>query len=175
MKLNIGSRDFEGIYRNDDWLNIDIHPLDKAKRNFQVMDVFHMPLEWADKYEEVHAIHVLEHVNRNLRQQFVEACYRVTMPGGYCFIEVPDFRETVRLLNLAFEQRDYRAQHIWTTSIFGKQRSPGDQHCWGYTSSSLHDLFERAGFKSVEVTTDSSRMISSHHKQEPVILAIGVK
>jgi len=142
------------------------------------MDVFVMPPVWKDTFEVVHAVHVLEHINRNRRQEFVQALHGVTAPNGVVYIEVPDFKETVRLLHEAYQSGNKEAQHIWTTSVYGKQRSPGDQHCWGYTVETLSNLFFNAGFRFVlawQSIKNPEEMISSHHKQEPVLLVKGIK
>lgn len=178
-KLNVGSRD---EIKSEPWLNIDMENC-SDKPNFMQMDLFNMPQEWNNQFEEVHAVHVLEHVNRNNRQLFLEEMYRVTKTGGSCFIEVPDFRETIRLLHEAYEKGDLQAQHIWTTSIYGKQRGPGDQHCWGYTNASLTDLFHKAGFDVTVWNTgwqgnwkfNVLQPISPHHRSEPVLLVKGTK
>lgn len=181
-KLNVGSRD---EIKPEPWLNIDLEPL-KPRSNYIQMDVFAMPKEWDNQFEEVIAVHVLEHINRNLRQDFVNALYRVTKPGGVICIEVPDFLEVCRKLVKAFETGDKEAEHRWTTSIYGKQRSPGDQHCWGFNLWTLTGLCQNAGFITKDVIPSSvfdipgckyspKDLISSHYKQEPILLYKGFK
>jgi predicted SAM-dependent methyltransferase len=181
-KLNVGSRDV--IKPADEgWLNIDIMPLPRPRENFEVQDALHLPETWANQFEEIHAVHVLEHINRNFRQDFVTEMFRITAPGGACYIEVPDFKETVRLLHEAYLREDLKMQHIWTTSIYGKQRSPGDQHCWGFTHATLTELFHQAGFTVTVWNTgyertwrnDLLKPISTHYKQEPCLLVKGIK
>lgn len=182
-KLNVGSRDV--IKPADEgWLNIDLEPLPKPRDNFIVADALHLPDEWAGQFQEIHAVHVLEHINRNYRQDFLREMYRVTAPGGSCYIEVPNFKETIALLHAAFVNGDAHQQHIWTTSIYGKQRSPGDQHCWGYTNGTLGDLFVEAGFnvfawdsfyKHPEGWNKFLAPISTHYRAEPVLLGKGMK
>lgn len=173
-KLNVGSRD----ELKDGWLNIDIEPLSKPRPNFMQMDVFAMPLVWRDTFEAVQSVHAMEHINRNLRLDFLKAIYQVTAAKGMVYVEVPDFQETIRLLNEAYVKGNKEKQHIWTTSIYGKQRSPGDQHCWGYTVETLSALFFDAGFRFVQAHRSINgidQMISTHHKQEPCLLVRGIK
>jgi len=183
-RLNIGDKDFSGIYTEEEWLTIDVSPRGKSSHldKFMVMSVLEMPSDWTDRYKEIHMIHCLEHINRNERQRVVKELHRVLAPGGTAYVEVPDFRQTVHLLNKAFEQDDAKSAHIWTTSIYGKQRFPGDQHCWGFTRHTLEELFVEAGFKSYQIGSAGPdyaigevNMISSHYKQEPVLLVRGVK
>lgn len=177
-KLNVGSRDVIKP-SSEGWLNIDIDPLGKGS-NFLQMDVFDMPADWAEQFEEIQAIHVLEHINRNRRLDFVKALYRVTKVGGMCYIEVPNFQETIRLLHEAYtaSPRDHAEVHKWTTSIYGKQRSPGDQHCWGFDLWTLAELGQDAGFVpgnwakayKDDKTGDRQPLLSEHYKQEPILL-----
>ncbi|SRR5258706_2908133 len=180
-KLNVGSRD---EIKPEPWMNIDLEYL-KPRPNYIQMDVFDMPTTWNNQFEEIHAVHVLEHINRNRRQEFVNALFRVTKPGGICYIEVPDFLTICRRLVNAFETGDREAEHRWTTSIYGKQRSPGDQHCWGFNFWTLAELGQQAGFIDTDVAVSNifspvyrysaKDMISSHYKQEPILLFRGRK
>lgn len=179
-KLNVGSRD---ELKPEPWLNIDLEP-GKIRPNYIQMDVFDMPDDWKGQFEEIQAVHVLEHINRNRRQEFVERMFWACRPGGHVQIEVPNFPAIIARLAHAYATDDQKAQHIWTTSIYGKQRSPGDQHCWGFDQSTLCALFRTAGFYQIDFCTNSAEapqiqnklpMISSHWKQEPILLVRGTK
>jgi len=51
-------------------------------------------------------------------------------------------------------------------------RSTGDQHFWGFTSRTLKELLETEGFDvTIFKNKDFDHMISSHYKQEPILLA----
>ncbi len=184
MKLNVGDKDFDGIYNGKEWTTIDIAARENPKHqeNFQLMSVLEMPESWTNRFEEIHMIHCLEHINRNFRQQIIKELHRVLVPGGVALVEVPDFQGTVHLLNSAFETKDERSIHKWTTSVYGKQRFPGDQHCWGYTMKTLPALFIEAGFSQINYglagpgyRSGKVEMISHHYYQEPVLLVRGVK
>lgn len=174
-KLNIGSSNPTGEYKTEEWTNIDYGDA-SFSGNVIKMDACNMPEDWKDRFDEIRAIHVLEHINRNNRFRFVEECRRVLSPRGVLYIEVPDFEQVVRGLIRAFDEKDEREEHRLTTSIFGKQRYTGDQHCWGFTKRTLNDLIYEGGF-NVEIFTGKQfdRMISSHFKQEPVLLAKATK
>jgi predicted SAM-dependent methyltransferase len=169
--LNIGSGAPKGLYKEEHWINIDVHHI----KGVIQMSAFDMPNSWTDRFREVRAIHCLEHVNRNQRLEFVQHCLRVTEPGCFCFIEVPNFKRTIMQLMNAFESGDKDLEHRMTTSIFGKQRYDGDQHCWGFTWDTLYDLCMEAGAEEVEIfrgcMTDHACMISDHYRQEDVLLA----
>lgn len=171
LKLNIGSGKPRGEYRSDEWINIDVHQISGVMQ----LDVFEMPHAWTDLYDEVRAVHCLEHVNRNRRQEFVDACFRVTKPGGVCYIEVPNFQAVIADLHLAFENDDRDLEHRMTTGIFGKQRYDGDQHCWGFTSRTLFELCDYPGWDVMIRNNDqhgnADGMISTHYRQEPILLA----
>ncbi len=180
MKLNVGDKDFKGIYAEPEWLNIDIEQ-GRSRSNFIKMSVLEMPEDWNEKFETIHMIHCLEHINRNFRQQVIKELYRVLQPGGVAFVEVPNFEAIVKILARAFAQEDTRTIHLMTTSIYGKQRWPGDGHRWGYTHDSLATLFHEAGFSEIKIYLGSpdgngnGAMISQHYKQEPVLLVKGTK
>jgi len=172
-KLNIGSSKPKGEFREGDWLSIDVC------KQFGVLQMDGTALGFRDNiFETINAVHVLEHVNRNLREQFIYECHRVLKPGGVCYIEVPDFQEITRMYVQAISDQDETSAHKWLTSIYGKQRYTGDAHNWGYTKTSLAGLFAKVGFSESKVYRSREsldHMISSHYKQEPVLLAIGTK
>jgi hypothetical protein len=68
-----------------------------------------------------------------------------------------------------------------TTSVFGKQRYPGDQHCWGFTSRTLQALAKQAGFdilSMVQIGPSNAPIqdpLSEHYAQEDVLVATLLK
>lgn len=170
-KLNIGSSHPNGIYKKEEWVNIDYGSQEFGGGVLKV-DATDMPEGWKSKFDEIHAVHVLEHINRNLRFKFVQECHRVLRAKGTLFIEVPDFEQTIRLLIKAINEKDERMEHKMTTSVFGKQRYTGDQHCWSFTQRTLTELLEGEGFEvTIFKNKDFDQMISSHFKQENILLA----
>ena len=171
-KLNIGSSNPTGKYRDPEWTNIDCGGTDFGEGVLKI-DATAMPTEWKDHFDEIHAVHVMEHINRNQRFLFVQECRRVLSPKGVLYLEVPDFEQVIRTLVKAMNEKDERMEHQMTTSVFGKQRYTGDQHCWGFTRITLPQLLHENGFEKVEIYTnrDLDNMISHHYKQEPILLA----
>jgi len=174
MKLNVGSGHPKGIYATKEWVNIDDAP-EGTINGVTKMSVLDMPNDWTDKFETIHCIHMLEHINRNFRQEVLNQIYRVISPGGKLYLEVPDFKRIVALLHDAYIRNEMREVHIWKTSIYGKQRYNGDSHHWGFDAPHLMDLAMLAGFTTIETTSDPKQMVSSHWKHEPVILLIATK
>jgi predicted SAM-dependent methyltransferase len=173
MKLNIGSSHPKGKYRHEPWINIDVAADEVGMSNVLKVDALEMSKKWQNEFDEIHAVHVLEHINRNYRAKFVSECYRVLKPGGVLYIEVPDFEQVVRALVDAWDFQEPTLAHNMTTSIFGKQRYIGDQHCWGFTENTLSILIHEAfGHKpTIHKNMDVEQMISGHYTQEPVLLA----
>jgi ubiquinone/menaquinone biosynthesis C-methylase UbiE len=101
--------------------------------------------------------------------------YRVLKPGGFLYVEVPDFRGTIANLQHAFEQSDVDAIHVWTTSVYGKSEREGMSHYWGFYEGLLRREFRYHGFDEVVRLTEKDDMISAHYKQEPVLLVRGKK
>lgn len=182
MKLNVGSGFPKPPYTEAGWLNIDSAPegtitVTREGCEFQRVSVLEMPAEWTNKFEEVRCIHMLEHLNRNLRQQVVNELYRVLAPGCTLYLEVPNFESIIALLHRAYERKDTRSIHIWTTSIYGKQRYEGDSHHWGYSENHLQELARNAGFPKTTVWDSGNldKMVSKHYQLEPVLLLEAVK
>lgn len=174
MKLNVGSGQPRGIYKDPEWVNVDFAGPDviEGAGIFVRCSVLELPEDWTNKFEVVHCIHMLEHLNRNHREQVFRQLYRVVAPNGVLFLEVPDFQQTVKNLYEAYVNNNSHMVHIWKTSIYGKQRYEGDAHHWGYDSHTLKQLASSAGFKTTKVWDNSQpeKMVSLHYKQEPVLL-----
>jgi predicted SAM-dependent methyltransferase len=179
MKLNVGSGHPKGVYNDPEWVNIDIAAEGLIAESKKVLNisVMGMPAEWTDKFETVHCVHMLEHMNRNFRQQVIEQLYRVTAPGGALYLEVPDFQKVIEKLHAAYKANDTERIHVWKTSIYGKQRYTGDAHHWGFDAAHLQELAQKAGFQKTERWTNENKekMISGHYKHEPVILLVATK
>ena len=168
MKLQIGSSEVRGIYKGADWINLDIVRQDGV--NVIGSGVC---LPFADSsIDEIHCIHVLEHVTRDKYPIMLKEMYRVLKPGASCFVETPDFKCTIDNLQGAFKRNDRHAIHVWTTSIYGKNERAGMAHHWGFFEGLLHLAMIDAGFLRPERSRD---YISSHYKQEPILLMKATK
>jgi predicted SAM-dependent methyltransferase len=133
-----------------------------------------IPLD-TNSVDEIHCIHVLEHVTRNKYSPMLREMHRVLKPGGHLYVETPDFQRTIDKLLAAFISKDTDAIHIWTTSVYGKSERKGMSHHWGFYEGLLRREFRHQGFKDVDRLTEKEDMISGHYKQEPVLLVRGTK
>ena len=171
MKLQVGSGRVRGKYRGKEWINIDLV-------NLQDVNVLGsgLALPFATgSIDEVHCVHVLEHVRRDKYPTMLREMHRVLKKGGACYVEVPDFRATIQWLEAAFRDGDVDLVHCWITSIYGKNEIPGMAHHWGFYEGALRRAFRHQGFRDVERLRALDDMISTHYQQEPILLVRGTK
>lgn len=171
MKLQVGSSNVSGRYKQG-WINLDIE--DHEGVTIVADASKHIPFE-TGTFDELHCVHVLEHVTRDNYVPMLQEMHRVLEPGGVLYVEVPDFQGTVRNLTAAFEAGDVEAIHVWTTSVYGKNERKGMSHHWGFYEGLLRKEMRLTGFKDIERLTAKADMISGHYKQEPVLLVRGTK
>jgi predicted SAM-dependent methyltransferase len=172
MKLQVGSSNVKGEYKDEEWVNLDIKP-------FRGVDIVadaseRIPLD-TNSVDEIRCIHVLEHVTRDKHEPMLREMYRVLKPGGTLYVETPDFFGTIQNLFDAFRNGDTEAVHIWTTSVYGKSEREGMSHHWGFYEGLLRRKARACGFKDVQRLTEKEDMISGHYRQEPVLLVRGTK
>jgi predicted SAM-dependent methyltransferase len=172
MKLNVGCSWPTGRYKQDEWINLDIEP-------HRGVDIIadaskHIPLD-TNSVDEIHCVHVLEHVTRDKFKPMLREMHRILKTGGHLYVETPDFRGTIDRLQTAFANNDVDAIHVWTTSVYGKNERVGMAHYMGFYEGLLRREFRHQGFKEVTRLTEKNDMISSHYKQEPVLLVRGTK
>jgi predicted SAM-dependent methyltransferase len=174
VKLNAGSGGIiKGQYKRPEWINLDFTPCAKIEVRGDMTG-----LPFADgSFEEIHLVHVFEHIQRPDQIPTLRELHRVLEPGGALFIEVPDFKAIINLLVQAWSRpNDWGYQqlaHNMTASLYGKQRYPGDAHHWAFTAEALTDFLEGAcKWASLDFPSES---ISNHFRQEPVLLIRAVK
>lgn len=172
MKLQVGCSEVRGRYKQAEWVNLDIEPHNGVDIIADAAD--HIPLE-VNSIDEIHCVHVLEHVTRDKYKPMLREMHRVLKPGGYLYVEVPDFQGTVSRLMASFEVGDVEAIHVWTTSVYGKNERPGMAHHMGFYEGLLRREFRNQGFKDVDRLVEKQDMISTHYKQEPILLVRGTK
>jgi predicted SAM-dependent methyltransferase len=172
MKLQVGCSEVRGVYKTDEWVNLDI--VDGPGVDVVADASDRIPYN-TGTFDEIHCIHVLEHVTRDKYKPMLREMHRVLKPGGVLYVETPDFRGTIANLQHAFEQSDADALHVWTTSVYGKNEREGMAHHWGFYEGMLRREFRHQGFKDVVRLTEKDDMISEHYRQEPVLLVKGTK
>lgn len=171
MKLQVGSSRARGKYRGREWINLDI--VKQEGVNVQGTGLA-LPFV-SNTFDEIHCIHVLEHLTRDKPPIMLREMYRVLKPGGLLYVEVPDLQGTVLYLHDAFEKAYIDGIHIWTTSLYGKSEHEGMAHHWGFYEGSLRRELRLQGFKEVNRLIRKDEMISTHWRQEPILLVRGMK
>jgi predicted SAM-dependent methyltransferase len=91
---------------------------------------------------------VIEHISHRDVRNTLKEWFRVLKPGGRLIIECPQFDEAVKEYLSGNEER--------LINIFGRQRSTGDAHLWGYTPERLKRLLKEAGFNGFAETSPQS-------------------
>ncbi len=171
MKLQIGCSEVRGRYKRAEWINLDILKFDGVN---VLGSGLQLPFA-TGSIEEIHCVHVLEHVTRDKYKPMLREMHRVLKEGGSCYVETPDFRGTIANLQHALEQTDVEAIHIWTTSVYGKNEREGMAHYMGFYEALLRGEMGCQGFIATVRLTEKDEMISTHYKQEPVLLVKGTK
>lgn len=171
MKLNVGCSWPGGKYRSDEWINMDIVENERVNLVGSVLDI---PLD-TNSIEEVHCVHLLEHMTRDKYPRAIAEMHRVLQPGGMLYVEVPDFLGVVQCLAAAFQNGDPDAIHVWTTATYGKNEREGMAHYWGFYEGLLRRAFRLQGFNDVTRLTTVKDMISTHYMQVPILLIRGTK
>ncbi len=171
MKLNIGSSIPKGKYRHRPWVNID-YCKDFTSSRVIPASALDLPFK-ISSFDEIHTVHVLEHVARRDHKLFLTECYRVLDKGGVLIVEVPDFTKTCQKILGAYANREWEKLRCWTLSVYGKHRYEGDSHAWGFYPELLVNDFSSAGFDNIKILDDKA--VSNHHTQEPVIVVSGEK
>jgi hypothetical protein len=100
---------------------------------------------------------------------------RVLKPGCHLYVETPDFKRTIENVMRAFEDKSVERIHVWTTSLYGKSEREGMAHHWGFYSGLMRKEMRHQGFTEIETLDKVEDMISTHYKQEPVLLIKGTK
>jgi len=152
-----------GSYRHGGWVNFDLVRHDYVT---VIGDLVQLPFK-DNSIDEIHCVHVLEHLTRDKHLPALLEMRRVLKPNAIAYIEVPDFKEVIDYLHKALLNNDEQAIHIWTTSVYGKTERKGMAHHFGFYEDKLISLCNKANFKKV---VRSDKMISTHYKQEPVLL-----
>lgn len=176
LKLNVGCSDPRGIYEQPEWINIDASRFFRGmqSRRFCVADGCSLPFRDC-QFDEVRAIHVLEHVPRDKHLAFLKEIRRVLTPEGFGLVEVPDFvtacAQIAKIASLLEDPNTppaivWEAIRIRTVGVYGKGRHEGDWHHWGFSTYGFELLCKDAGL----LYSRESQMVSSHYRMEPVLL-----
>lgn len=174
MKLQVGSSDHRrssARYKRAEWTNLDI--IQAPGVNVRGSG-FCLPFT-TGSFEEVHCIHVLEHLTRDKYPLMLREMHRVLASDGVMHVEVPDLQGTLDRLQASFAVGDVDGIHNWTTALYGKSEREGMAHHWGFYEGLLRREIRHCGFKEVDRLTEQEDMISGHYKQGPVLLIRATK
>ena len=94
MKLNIGCGWAGGKYRQDQWIKFDLVKLKDTRINVQG-DALQLPFK-TNSIDEIHCVHLLEHLPRDQYPTVLREMHRVLKEGGSCYVETP-YDETFQL------------------------------------------------------------------------------
>ncbi len=149
IKLNIGC----GAKKWPGFINVDLANNWADTQPDVVADVT-KPLPFADNYaDELHAIHLLEHLLRWEAPAILTDWRRVLKPGGLLVLELPCLDKIAALF--AHYLIDGRAPdaRLTTWGLFGdpKYKTEAMTHRWCYSIGELTAELEGLGFEGVEL------------------------
>ena len=142
IRLNLGC----GGDKRQGYINIDVRA---DVQPDMVWDLEVTPLPFPDNCaEEIIAKDVIEHISWRRVEPLLRDLYRILMPGGRIYIQVPDLEAIARkvILNPDFCYNDlcgWKAISFW---VYGAQDYPENTHKSGFTIPTLRRLLEEVGF-----------------------------
>lgn len=180
-KLEIGS----GNRPQDGFDHLDINPNCPHLEYVAAMDTLPMKNE---VYDEVHAIHVIEHQSWRDARKILKEWLRVTKPGGFVYLATPNLKYIAQkyLEGLNKDgakkewERDYNTMrpeekvHIdingtpdvsmWANFKIFSSTADFDQHFACYDSDSITRLLMESGASEVEIVYDDSSLVVKGYK-----------
>lgn len=119
---------------------------------FDIEKEFPWPIE-SNKYNEVIAIHVLEHFNLNKANLIFKEVYRILKPGGIFKVHVPNGEV---ICNAYLSKKD---KTICIFPMYGGETQVEEQYAFAhkilYDEYMLSKIFENSGFKQIENFSNS--------------------
>jgi predicted SAM-dependent methyltransferase len=171
MKLNLGAGTSGTRYKKKEWVNLDMY----NGENIQVIaDGYSLPFNDCT-FDEIHCVHVLEHLPRDRWPVVLEEIWRTVKFDAPAYVEVPDFVAMILAFIKSYTEGDIQTQHLNRTAIWGKSEISGMGHQFGFDFRLLINAMNSVGFDEVEQLKDPSEMISNHYICDGVILLKGVK
>lgn len=133
LKLHLGC----GWKHIDGYVNVDLWITDATD---VICDITDLP--WPDNFASIiQSYHAIEHISHRKNKETLSEWLRVLKPGGKLILECPNFDIVVQEYLEGNEER--------LLNIFGRQRSHGDAHLYGYNSKRLMSLLEEVGFEDI--------------------------
>lgn len=156
MKLNLGSGSTHPAALNvitmdhTGWKSIDICTLYKADEHYDISEGIR---EKNDSIEEIWMGDFFEHLLRLKALFVIEECFRVLKPGGKLLISVPDMKIVMPLWLESNGTDLNQSILIWGDQDEIRQKNAiPSVHKFGYTETSLINIFKEAGFSKINRT-----------------------
>lgn len=135
MKLNAGC----GHNYIDGWVNIDINPSLKTDAIMSIHD-----LDFKDEiFDEIRAIHVIEHIGFFKSKYFLSEAYRTLCDGGILILETPHIEKSFENFINAQSPSEREIILGW---IYGSE-SKWNNHLYCFPVELLESLLKEAGFE----------------------------
>lgn len=118
-------------------------------------DFLHIPEQWADKFDVVHARHVLEHVNRRDMETALRGWANLLKDGGKLIIRVPNVGNAFKVIQ-EYPDGHPAKQYAWQQIYGGQSIDRYDHHATGFTAKKLEMSLRLLGcFSDVTVETEN--------------------
>ena len=160
MRLHLGCGDkrwpgFVNIDRNDD----PIMGEPDLKTDIRKMD---LPDNHA---EEIHAIHLFEHLPRMEADRVLNEWRRVLKPDGKLVIEIPCLDKIAQ--NIVNGEKNMR---LTVLGLFGDpmDKKPDMLHQWCYSKHEIQTMLEGVGFRSVDIAEPKFHMAQRDMRVEAI-------
>jgi predicted SAM-dependent methyltransferase len=140
LNLGCGNKIWEGF------INCDFPGNWSGEKPDVECDIRKLP--FPDDYaDEIHAIHVIEHIDRLKAPDVLTEWRRVLKPGGKIAIECPCL-DKIRI-HLNAKVHDEHWLRMTLVGLYGEYWSESDAmiHRWCYSAGELQNLMKKAGFK----------------------------
>ena len=123
------------------FVNVDLCEEADIQANVKDLSVF-----TDETVDEIHAIHLFEHLSRLEVDDVLKEWKRILKPGGKLFMEMPCLNKIAQIIVNGGNNPNYTL-----FGIFGDVRHPNPymRHQWCYTEQEVIAVCELAGFKAV--------------------------
>ena len=165
MKLYIGTGDGEIDPYHYKWIDDTWTKVDKFIEGPGIVKMDAVNLEFDDdSIEAIYASHLVEHIPHPDVPKMFSNWHRVLQSSGWAHINVPDMEWIAEHITKLCAGDTSGMTHYKTVDelinkvIYGTQHHPGEVHHSGYTSVTLHDALQRAGFVDIGV----ERVVEAH-------------
>jgi ubiquinone/menaquinone biosynthesis C-methylase UbiE len=137
MRLHLGA----GVYYWPGFVNVDL-----VGDQDIVSDVKKLDLE-DDSADEIHAIHILEHIHRMEADDVLKEWRRVLKKGGKLVLELPCLTKIAKLI-----VNGEKNMRLTLLGLYGdpREKKPYMEHKWGWSEEELGASLIEAGFRDIE-------------------------